>query len=422
MNEFICGRFGDRAALCLMLLPIFFLFTPGVTVSAEQSSSGTNNAPPRDAATSNETTLRTWTDPTGEHKMEARLVGCDGLVVKLTKSDGNDAEIAIDNLSDSDRKYLLDHRRASIGAEIVDLSGVKLSVSPPIEKGVVVVNVFTGSPADQAGLHAGDIVASVDGTPANGFSLGYLQPGQKHQFVVHRLADANSRPSLIIRPKKSTRKWKITEGSGKGSHVITLDAEFLRTEGRVVVLDDHGRERKFPQSRFSMEDTVWLKQNDEKAATGVAWNELSLAVHVAPRAEVERLIADIKKREAEAKAAKCPLSLGEATLARDAIDNPVLGIWVANTGDKTVSAFKLSIEAFNKFDEPVRKFGFGDNETVGLEQRELVSGYRRFSKWVLAGQDAAAKFKVGVLRVKFGDGTEWRPKPGFEQEKVVVFR
>ena len=82
------------------------------------------------------------------------------------------------------------------------------------------------------------------------------------------------------------------------------------------------------------------------------------------------------------------------------LERPVIVLGVKNWGIQPIAAYKLSIEVFNKFDEPIQKFGFGENETVGIDQDELGTGGSRECKWALYGQDTAAKFKVYVLRLK----------------------
>jgi len=54
-----------------------------------------------------------------------------------------------------------------------------------------VMAVRPGSPAEKAGFRKGDVLVSVDGTPASDFTLGNLgtwlsKEGEKHQVVVAR--------------------------------------------------------------------------------------------------------------------------------------------------------------------------------------------------------------------------------------------
>ena len=51
-------------------------------------------------------TLRTWTDATGQHKVEARFVRVDGEKVTLKTGAGREISLKIDRLSDEDRKLL----------------------------------------------------------------------------------------------------------------------------------------------------------------------------------------------------------------------------------------------------------------------------------------------------------------------------
>ena len=74
-------------------------------------------------------------------------------------------------------------RRGYIGAKFQDLDRVLIEAfGLSVEKGAVVVSVSSGSPSDQAGLEAGDVIVSVNGRKINGASdlrnrLGLEQPG-----------------------------------------------------------------------------------------------------------------------------------------------------------------------------------------------------------------------------------------------------
>jgi len=48
----------------------------------------------------------TWTDTTDNHKMEAKFNGVASAVVKLTKRDGSEITIPIENLADADRTWI----------------------------------------------------------------------------------------------------------------------------------------------------------------------------------------------------------------------------------------------------------------------------------------------------------------------------
>ena len=74
-------------------------------------------------------------------------------------------------------------RTGYIGAKFQDLDRALIEAfGLSVEKGAVVVSVSSGSPSDQAGLEAGDVIVSVNGRKINGASdlrnrLGLEQPG-----------------------------------------------------------------------------------------------------------------------------------------------------------------------------------------------------------------------------------------------------
>ena len=49
---------------------------------------------------------RTWTDSTGQHKVEAKFSGAAFGTVKLTKRDGSAVKVSLDQLSDEDREWI----------------------------------------------------------------------------------------------------------------------------------------------------------------------------------------------------------------------------------------------------------------------------------------------------------------------------
>ena len=57
--------------------------------------------------------LRTWTDSTGTHSVEASFAGCLNGNVKLRKVTGIEVSLPLDKLSLSDRNFIRNHLRAS---------------------------------------------------------------------------------------------------------------------------------------------------------------------------------------------------------------------------------------------------------------------------------------------------------------------
>ncbi len=60
------------------------------------------------AVPAQEAEVRTWTDVTGKHKMQARFVSLDGTTVTLKQADGTEFEIELEQLNPADRKVIED--------------------------------------------------------------------------------------------------------------------------------------------------------------------------------------------------------------------------------------------------------------------------------------------------------------------------
>ncbi len=82
--------------------------------------------------------------------------------------------------------------RGWIGVEGRDITARAARVSgDPDIKGALIVGVFIDSPADRAGIRAGDIVVAVEGIPVLGIrdlldQITLLKPGERIQVAVHR--------------------------------------------------------------------------------------------------------------------------------------------------------------------------------------------------------------------------------------------
>ena len=54
---------------------------------------------------------RTWTDSTGQHKIEAKFGGLALGKIKLTKRDGSTVQVPIENVSDEDQEWVKRRQR-----------------------------------------------------------------------------------------------------------------------------------------------------------------------------------------------------------------------------------------------------------------------------------------------------------------------
>ncbi len=83
--------------------------------------------------------VRTWKDRTGKFSIQAELVEFDGTTAKLKKADGKTIQIAVDRLSEEDRRFLEAQAKSAFG----DSSAAKDAPAPP--------------PAPPAGTKAGGL-------------------------------------------------------------------------------------------------------------------------------------------------------------------------------------------------------------------------------------------------------------------------
>ncbi len=121
------------------------------------------------------------------------LVNLDGKLIGIntaiySQSGGNiGIGFAIpSNMAREVTNQIIEHgevRRGYIGAKFQDLDRALIEAfGLSVERGAVVVSVSSGSPSDQAGLEAGDVIVSMNGRKINGASdlrnrLGLEQPG-----------------------------------------------------------------------------------------------------------------------------------------------------------------------------------------------------------------------------------------------------
>ncbi len=123
----------------------------------------------------------------------------------------------------------------------VSIGGVSDSVATDRKlagKGVMILNVVKGSPADQAGLLENDVILSIGGEPAEG-GLGQLvdlvtahEPGETVEVVVLRDGEEKSIPvELGSRAQTKTFEWKFDMGPfGEMREKIRAHARVLRTD------------------------------------------------------------------------------------------------------------------------------------------------------------------------------------------------
>lgn len=107
-----------------------------------------------------------------------------------------------------------------------------------------------------------------------------------------------------------------------------------------------------------------------------------------------------------------PLDVSAVTISRDAINQPEANLTVTNTSDRKVSALKIRLLVYTKFNEPVKNsFSLldGSNEFIGIyQENDILPGGKKALTWQLTGFDGAGKATAKIYQVKFDDGTEWK--------------
>lgn len=88
-------------------------------------------------------------------------------------------------------RLILESNSALIEPIEYDMSGIFPIADPPEFAGKRILVVTPGSPADRAGLQAGDELVSIDGVPCEEYSICelrrlFMQPGEEYKVIVNR--------------------------------------------------------------------------------------------------------------------------------------------------------------------------------------------------------------------------------------------
>jgi hypothetical protein len=80
---------------------------------------------------------------------------------------------------------------------------------------------------------------------------------------------------------------------------------------------------------------------------------------------------------------------------------------------KDIEAYEISVEAFDKFGDPVKDWGFGTNKHTVISQESMKAGEQSGQRqYTMHGAETAGVCKCEVLRVKLSDGGIWKPEEG----------
>lgn len=179
--------------------------------------------------------------------LRGELVGINTAI--LSKSGGNvGIGFAIPiNMVREVMAQLIEHgsvQRGSLGAQAQDLTpelasafGIKAT------RGAVVTQVDSGSPADKAGLKAGDVITSINGRPVQDASdvrnrVGLLRIGEHVEMVVMRDGKTKKLSAVVEEPKLVTIQGEKLHPRLAGAILANVSQE--TTQGKVegVVVAD----------------------------------------------------------------------------------------------------------------------------------------------------------------------------------------
>lgn len=101
------------------------------------------------------------------------------------------------------------------------------------------------------------------------------------------------------------------------------------------------------------------------------------------------------------------LTIVSSKITNNVIGTPELHVTVKNISDKTVDAFKVAVDLYNNFDQPISEFNSNRNKSfVGISQDVIKPGANNQSVFNLAVFDQATKLKnPRIIQVHFTDGT-----------------
>ena len=107
-----------------------------------------------------------------------------------------------------------------------------------------------------------------------------------------------------------------------------------------------------------------------------------------------------------------PLVFTHAGVLFNVIGNPEAHIIMKNVSLKSVAAYEVSIACFDRFKKPVTGMFGKINIVSGISQTTIETGESERSSWTLHGHETTAKIIITLDKVKFSDGSEWKPAIG----------
>jgi len=145
-------------------------------------------------------------------------------------------------------------RLATEGSRLLDWMGVTVSPQAPASGGLLATKVTLGSPADAAGIAAGDVLSELDGLQV--FAVSDLAPARDLVTLGIRKAGASGAPQLVtLRPPGLAERVPrdlLLSAIACGFFAIVLLLPFARTPRLLSAL---ARDRGLRRVRFSILET-----------------------------------------------------------------------------------------------------------------------------------------------------------------------
>lgn len=107
-----------------------------------------------------------------------------------------------------------------------------------------------------------------------------------------------------------------------------------------------------------------------------------------------------------------PIEFTEGTIYYSSFNIPYLKVLAKNIDNIPVDAIELQLQAFNRFNEPVKDIFYQSNKSKILIQEtinpEQEGGY--MNSYLISLNSNVSRIKVILLRVRRKDGSVWKPK------------
>ncbi len=231
----------------LQLVPLFAVLTAGLLASAQETSTHRQAGPGPDAQVRED--LRRAEEARREarkqveeakkqayRQLEEARKQARSQVEEARKKAQLQMEEARRQIEAAMKQYRAVARMHWLGSFFPRL-GLVMKIDPgsPSSQGIAIQGVTPGSPAEKAGLKAGDVVTALDGHP-----LAEVRDGFKAVAGAHRLRPGDS---VIVDYRRGTesKRAELT-AEPKGARAWSVSSDDLRSRFAWLELPDHWRE------------------------------------------------------------------------------------------------------------------------------------------------------------------------------------